>query len=331
MMNAPFEHPLTDDYDYLVFPHEIDSFVESSSDRTELTVDTFRQYTGHTVYALTVTDPAVSNEQKMALFVSRPHAHEPAGTAAIMELTRALLSNSNYNEVAPEWRSDILRNFVITLVPDANPSGSHRAPVKFWDGTDVPNEQFFLWMFGESGQKPGERFPRLATWNMSEVTLPALLGIAYEQIEEQVYVEPNRDYRSTFFRSFFELDKSYNYDVWLDLHQTEFINSDRNTEVHLATCHDDLPADIKEAHSSLGEAIHQRWHDSGANPATTPKAPYRTNEIQRDFLTKVWFPISSRMVHIGTEVQNNNPRTPTPVQVYLQGVALMQTLEWMKK
>jgi len=155
-----------------------------------------------------------------------------------------------------------------------------------------------------------------------EVTPPTLLGIAYEQIDEHTYIEPNRDYRSTFFQSFFELDKKYNYDVWLDLHQTEFINSENNASIHLPTCYDDLSEDLQTEHYDLGEAITRRWRESGAMPKDEPQVPYRTNHAQRDFLTAVWLPISSRLVHIVTEVQNNNPKTPIPMQVYFQGVAL---------
>ena len=300
-------------------------------DMPEVTVNTFLQHTGHSVYALTLTDLEIPRDQKQALFVSRPHAHEPAGTAAILELAKALLGHGAYKGSDSAWRSHILKNYVITLIPDANPSGSERAPVKFWNGSEIPNEQFFLWMFGESGETARERFPRLADWDMREVTPPALLGIAYEQIDDHTYAEPNRDYRSTFFQSFFELDKKYNYDVWLDLHQTEFVNSEKNTEVHLPTCQGDLPDRIRDRHYALGTAIQRRWQESGGISSDEPKVPYRTNETQRDFLTKVWLPISSRLVHIVTEVQNNNPRTPTPMQVYLQGVALLETLQWMEK
>lgn len=328
-MKIPFEQPLLEQYDCCVFPDEVQAMVRDWEGRPELTVDIFPQYSGHAVHALTLTDPAVPRAEKQALFVSRPHAHEPAGTAAMAELAKALLSQGIYRALDAEWRRDILSRFVITLVPDANPFGSCRAPVKFWDGSEIPNEKFFLWMFGESGEKAGERFPRVAHWDMREVVPPALLGIAYEQVDEYTYVEPNRDYRSTFFRSFFELDKRYGYDVWLDLHQTEFVNSDRNAEVHLPTCYDDLHVELQRKHRALGEAIHRRWRESGALPKDEPVVPYRNNATQRDFLTAVWLPISSRLVHVVTEVQNNNLRTPVPMQVCFQGVAMLETLDWM--
>ena len=327
----PFEQPLSPNYNYLVFPEEVESLLPDLKGLPEVSTQLFYQYSGHQVTAITVTDPSVPRGDKQALFISRPHAHEPAGTAAILELFKALLGYGFYSGMEAEWRKEILRHHLITFVPDANPGGSCRAPVKFWDGSEIPNEKFFLWMFGESGEKAGERFPRLSEWDRREVEEPALIGIAYEQIDGNVYVEPNRDLRSTFFRSFFELDKQYSYDVWLDLHQTEFVNSAHNCTTHLATCHEEIPVNLQEKHLSLGESIHKRWREIGGIPGEKPQIPYRTNEIQRKFLSKVWLPLSSRLVHLVTEVQNNNPRTPIPQQVQLQGASILATLNWMSR
>ena len=326
-MQHPFYDQKTADYGYVVFPNAVDALVEQV---VGAQVDRFEQWSGHTVWAITFGDDGdVSTKRK--LFVSRPHAHEPAGVAACGELIRALAGLGDYADGWQDWREDILSKFVITLVPDANPMGSARAPVTFWDGSKIPNEQFFLWMFGESGEKAGERFPRVACWDKREVVEPALLGIAYEQIDDHIFVEPNRDYRSTFFKSFFELDKKYQYDVWLDLHQTEFINSDSNSDVHLPTCLYDLPEEMQTKHQSLGDALHVCWRKAGGVPRDTPSVPYQNNATQKAFLDAVWKPISERMVHVVTEIQNNNPKTPAPMQVHLQLAALMETLDWMRE
>jgi hypothetical protein len=60
-----------------------------------------------------------------------------------------------------------------------------------------------------------------------------------------------------------------------------------------------------------------------------PEVPYRNNGAQRALLNAVWRPISERLVHAVTEVQNNNPATPVDEQVRLQLVAVLETLEWM--
>jgi hypothetical protein len=316
---------------YHVTPDEVDVLVGEleAMGVPELDICSFRQYSGRNVHALTLTDPESDNGGKQRLFISRPHAHEPAGTAACTELAKALAGYEDYADQNGGWRQWVLENFVVTLVPDANPGGSQRAPVKFWDGSEIPNEQFFLWMFGESGDTPGERFPRVDTWDSREVTPPSLLGIAYEQIDEYTYVEPNRDHRSTFFKSFFELDTLHHYGLWLDLHQTEYVNSDRNCHVGLPTMYDALPQVLQEQHLELGDAVHARWAREGGTPYDHPLASYQNNQVQRDFLARVWAPISGRMVHLVTEVQNNNIRTPVATQVRLQLAAVLETMAWM--
>jgi hypothetical protein len=321
-VKAPaYEWP--DRAEYCVWPDAVEALVADLGGTPDLRVDEFPQYRGRAVYALTF------GRGKKRLFVSRPHAHEPAGAAACMELAKALAGWRDYGVRNAAWRAWVLAHFSITLVPDANPGGSARAPVEFWDGTEIANEQFFLWMFGESGEEKGTRFPRVDAWDMREVVAPALIGIAYEQLEDFLYVEPNRDYRSTFFRSFFALDAAATYDVWLDLHQTEFLNSDRNTALFLPTCQDELSLAMQTAHLSLAEVIMARWRQAGARPRERAEIPYRNNDVQRNLLNAVWRPISERMVHIVTEVQNNNPATPVEDQVRLQILAVLATLEWM--
>ncbi|MBT5830307.1 MAG: hypothetical protein HOH77_08955 [Candidatus Latescibacteria bacterium] len=325
-MKHPFSEIFTPDYDFVVFPGDVARLIEQLEGPR---IDTFKQWTGDTIWAVTF-GAGEDWSRKKKLFVSRPHAHEPAGVAACAELIRALAGLGIYAQGWDAWRETVLEEFVITLVPDANPMGSVRAPVTFWDGSHISNERFFLWMFGESGEEVGARFPRVACWDKREVTEPALLGIAYEQIDAHTFVEPNRDYRSTFFKSFFELNDRYHYEVWLDLHQTEFVNSDRNCDVHLRTCLYDLPAVMQDKHQALGEALHACWRRAGGVPRDTPSVPYQNNEIQKAFLNTVWRPISEKMVHAVTEIQNNNPKTPNEMQVHLQLAALMETLHWMR-
>ncbi|MDA0745688.1 MAG: M14 family zinc carboxypeptidase [bacterium] len=327
-----FTHISDPDHFYHVTPDEIDQLAEDLNTLTTpaLTIDVFPQHIGRNVYALTFNDPAY-DRPKQRIFISRPHAHEPAGTAACTELVKTLAGYSEYANQNTAWREYVLKNFIVTLVPDANPGGSQHAPVKFWDGSEVPNERFFLWMFGESGETPGERFPRVDTWDMRKVTPPALLGVAYEQIDEHTYVEPNRDYRSTFFSSFFECDKIHHYDAWLDLHQTEFVNSDRNCQIFLPLLFETLPESRQAKYRSLGEAIHTSWKQEGAAPFDHPQVPYKNNPTQRDFLARVWGPIDERMLHLVTEVQNNNLRTPISTQVRLQLAAILETISWLQK
>ncbi|HAA73718.1 TPA: hypothetical protein DCE37_01180 [Candidatus Latescibacteria bacterium] len=306
------------DLDQLVVtPDEADGFIEDLPDEV---VHVYQQYGGRKVYRITVGTPG----QPHILF-TRPHAHEPAGTAACFEWIRRLLDGND------EWASQVLESFRLSLIPDANPSGSQRAPVKFWDGTRYENKTFFLWMFGESGDEPGERFPRLDTWDARDVTFPALLGIAYEQLDEHTYVEPNRDHRSTFFRAYFDLHAKEPVDVWLDMHQTEYVGSDRNTHINLPTNQDQLVKGLQDHHVGLGGAIHDRWRREGANPHDAPRHPYASNPVQRDFLNAVWHAITPKTLHLVTEVQNNSTRTPVETQVSLQMAAMDETLRYVRE
>lgn len=333
-MTPPFEHTETPEAQYHVTPDEVDQLVaELEALRCpNLCINRFPQFDDRTVYALTFTSAEGDRRPRKRLFISRPHAHEPAGVAAQTELAKTLAAWGPYGARNREWRQWVLENFVVTLVPDANPSGSQRAPVRFWDGSYCDNRQFYLWMFGESGEKPGERFPRVPAWDMREVTPPALLGICYERITEHVYVEPNRDRRSTFFRSFEALDKIHNYQVWLDLHQTEFENSDYyNTEVFVPVCIDRLDPPSQEKCRSLGNAIINRWQNDGGQPVRIIPPLYKNNPQQARYLVDAWLDLCQRVTHVISEVQNNAPRTPPALQVRLEILAVLETLEWMER
>jgi hypothetical protein len=301
-----------------VTPDEADVFAREIGSLSGIEIRMWEQFGGRSAYQITL-----GTEGKPHLYFTRPHAHEPAGTAACFEWIRRLCARED------DWSTEILARFRLSFMADANPTGSRRAPVKFWDGTRYPNETFFLWMFGESGEIDGERFPRVGAWDRREVTDPKLLGIAYEQIDEHTYVEPNRDHRSTFFKAYFDLHRREPVDVWLDLHQTEYVGSDRNTHVNLPTNFDDLDADLQTHYQGLGDHIHDRWRAEGATPHDSPRRPYTGNQTQYDFLNAVWSAITPQSLHLVTEVQNNNTRTPVPTQVWLQMAAMDETLRYL--
>lgn len=333
-MTPLFEIPGDSGHFYHVTPDEVNRLVAELEGLRcpDLRIDRFPQFDGRTVYALTFTAAQGDWRGRKRLFLSRPHAHEPAGVAAQTELAKVLAGWGDYGSQNREWCRWALENFVITLVPDANPSGSQRAPVKFWDGSYCENRQFYLWMFGESGEEPGARFPRVPAWDMREVTPPALLGICYERLDEYTYLEPNRDRRSTFFRSFEALDKNYGYQVWLDLHQTEFEHSNYyNTEVFVPVCIDQLDEAAQEKCRSLGNAIIERWQRDGGQPVRTIPQLYKNNPEQARYLVDAWLDICRRVTHVISEVQNNAPRTPPVLQVRLEILAVLETLEWMER
>ncbi len=311
---------IPDEDDLIATPDEADRHVERYETAENVRLDRFTQYGGRTVYALTVGDGPIG------VFVSRPHAHEPAGTAASWLMLKWL---SGSDTAMATWRQDVWSRFTLTFVPDANPGGSERAPVRFWDGTRIPNETFFLWMFGERGDAPGERFPRVPSWDDRETVPPRLLGIAYEQIDDRTYVEPNRDHRSTFFRSFFEMQEQRAYESWLDLHQTEYVGSKNNCHINVPTGLSSFAPDLQERYVAMAESIHERWREEGAHPRDHPGSGYPRRSGQAAYLNKAWDEIERTLYHLVTEVQNNNTRTPVRTQVRLQVAAVDAALRWL--
>lgn len=302
----------------VVGPDEADAFVGGLDGNPDVEVQAWRQFGGRDAYRITLGTRGMPH-----VFVTRPHAHEPAGTAACFEVLRRLVQRPD-----DAWSAWVLGNFRLSFLPDANPGGSQRAPVKFWDGGAYPNEVFFLWMFGEAGEKEGQRFPRVDAWDMRQVVPPRLVGIAYERLDEHTYVEPNRDHRSTFFRAYFALHAAEPVDLWLDLHQTEYVGSEYNCHINLPLGYDDLSAPMQQHCTRLGQAIHERWRGEGARPRPALAVPYRNNPDQFNFLKAAWGPISARTLHLVTEVQNNNPKTPVGRQVWLQLAAIDQALRY---
>lgn len=136
-------------------------------------------------------------------------------------------------------------------------------PVDWWDGTKYANREFGQFMFGRA--KDGSNFPRVGRWNIRDMQ-PAWLGIAYEQINDDEYVEPNRDRASTYFKLLLRMSAKYAYDAHLDLHQTEFERSKYNASVVLPFSQKDLPEPVRTANQQLGDFIVKALRDGGGTP-----------------------------------------------------------------
>jgi hypothetical protein len=315
----PFAIQIPPADDLVVTPDEADAFVADLSNRPDVEIEAWPQFGGRTAYQI-----SLGTKGKPHAFFSRPHAHEPAGTAACFELLRRCVYTPD-----DAWSQWLLSNFRLSVLPDANPGGSQRAPVKFWDGTQYPNQEFFLWMFGESGDEAGQRFPRVPCWDSRQVTFPALLGIAYEQIDAHTYIEPNRDQRSTFFKTFAALHAKEPVDLWLDMHQTEYVGSVHNCHINMPAAFDQLAPQVQSHYRQIGTTIHDYWRQLDATPYATPSVPYRNNPEQSQFLQAAVQDILPDTFQIITEVHNNNSQTPIDQQVRLQLAAIDQSLRYL--
>jgi hypothetical protein len=291
-----------------------------------LVVDAITQHTGHRVLALTVGAPP-SGTRRPAAWFCVPHAHEPAGTAAIMDILQQLLTGRDLAGAPAGFDYRAARErLTLTFNPDANPGGRTWSPCVWWDGSRYSNDEFWTWMRGLDGQT-GKMWKRVARWSLRQEH-PLRRGIVYEQLNEHEFVEPNRDPGSSLVRLVRRLDARYAYRRSMHLHQTEFANSDRNCMINLPVLQPELPPPVQEANVEWARAVIARWTALGAAPVPEPRGfPYvRDTETVRWF-RDCWGESQQRTPEIVVEVQNNNPRTPPEAQLELERGAIITTIE----
>jgi hypothetical protein len=149
-----------DSQHWIVMPHQVrDRVAQWQADRaiaSSMRVETMTQYTGEPVFAVTVTDLAAPPAPKRSVWVCVPHAHEPAGTAACMNVLQQLLTGHDLSGRPSQHPCQhILQRVVVTMLPDANPGGRCWAPVLWWDGSQYSNEELWQWMRGVDAETGG--------------------------------------------------------------------------------------------------------------------------------------------------------------------------------
>lgn len=311
---------------WIAMPAQVEAYVVAWA-RTYpaiVSLATLPQFDGHTVYAVTVTDRSTADGTKPALLCVVPHAHEPAGTAACMGVLCQLITGRTL-EGEPSAHDVVAfrRQVVVTIIPDANPGGRARSPVDAWDGLQYTNDEFLAHAFGIDAQS-GERFPRPNRWRVGELEA-SILGIVWERVNADTYVEPNRDPGSSLFRLTRHLSAERTYSRWLDLHQTEFEGTKRNCQVLLPVTQDELPQPIRDENQAWGHEISRAWEALGARPAP-PQALNYTGQ-QRDYFVSLWGEHYRHTPEVSTEVQNNNTSTPPQMQRDLQEAAIWVSIE----
>ncbi|MBM4037410.1 MAG: hypothetical protein FJ290_02755 [Planctomycetes bacterium] len=291
-----------------------------------LRVDSIASFSGHKVYALTLTDPAVPLERKRRCYFSQPHAHEPGTTAGMADAIEQLVTGKDLAGNAT--RLDIekaLAKAILTFNPIGNPQGREAAPVPCWDGSKYTNDQFWCWMRGEDPDNPGKMWKRLDLWDTRVERHPKRIGIVYEQIDEHRYVEPNRSHLSSFFKLFFKLDKEFRYERWLDLHQTEFEKSQFNCMV-LLPIKGLAEGDILAEDAAWGQQVVDAWTRAGYRPQPKPVHLGYTGE-QAEYFRKNWGELHKRMHCISTEVKNNAPDATPEFQMKAQAIAIEESIQ----
>ena len=292
-----------------------------------LRVDHVTSYAGHKVYAITLTDPARPREGKRAHYFAQPHAHEPGATAGMIDVIEQLVTGRDLaGQPTPLDRDAVLAKTILTFNPIGNPRGREAAPVLVWDGSRYSNDEFWCWMRGDDPANPGHMWHRFDLWDVRDHPRhPDPIGIVYEPIDEHRWVEPNRSHLSSYFKLFFRMDAELGYDCWLDLHQTEFVNSDRNCMI-LLPIEGLATGTILVQDIAWGQAICDAWAAAGFRAVPQPKALGYTG-VQADYFRRCYGAVHQRMNKLSTEVKNNAADAPPEFQLTAQVIAIQKSIE----
>jgi hypothetical protein len=290
----------------------------------QITLHAWPQYGGEVVRGLTLATAGAEPERvPFRLLVTVPHAHEPACTAACVDVACQLVTGQHRDGTPADVDAErLLARALVTLLPDTNPQGRARSPERCWDGARWDNDHFLKVAFGIA--RDGERFGRYPEWRFSEHE-PRLVGIVYEQRDTDRYVEPNTHRDSTHTRAIDDLFARYRYTHHLDMHQHE-----GDEAALLPSDFDDLPPDAQTHLRDWSAKLIAAWRAVGASPRPEPNIPYR-GQPRQQFFRDYWRGRCPGMLRLVSEVRNNrHSRTgePTPMEHQLRAclAALTATL-----
>ncbi len=287
-------------------------------------IDSLDSYSGDTVYAISLSQ--FSNNDKPAHYFAQPHAHEPAATAGMINVIEQMVTGKDlFGNASSLDVEHVLQNCVLTFNPIGNAQGRSKAPVTYWDGTQYTNDQLWCWMRGEDPENPGHMWERFNIWDDRKLNAPNPVGIVYEQIDEHRWVEPNRTQLSTYFKLFFKMDAQYHYLSWLDLHQTEYVDSEFNCEILIGV--EGSQSDLTHEHNvDWGQSIVDAWTAAGYTPYPQPHAVPYTGE-QANYFKQTWGELRKRIHIISTEVKNNAQDLSPERQLRAQSLAIEKSIE----
>jgi hypothetical protein len=253
----------------------------------------WRQFGGQQVRGLTLGDDG--RERPIRLLAAVPHANEPAPTVALVDLAAQLITGKHLDGSASQLAvKTILEQCLLTLLPDTNSQGRLRSSCRAWDGS-VDNEEFLRIVFGETAR--GERFGRHPEWRMSDHR-PRKIGIIFEQLDEDLWVEPNTSRRSTHAVAIDELFGQYRHTHFLEMHQTE-----RDEVVFLPATFEEQSSTEQQQINNWARAILQGWERAGM-PHRGSRIPYRGQPRQEQFRA-AWSGRCPSMIMLLSETRNN--------------------------
>ena len=297
-----------------------------------------RQFTGDSVFALTITDPDTPAENKKTAAFVNWHTMEYGACAAIVNVGEMLLTGRDlHGNEAPFDAREFCRRFVITLIPDANPQGKLRLPFAITDGSQLDNtdeETVARLYFGTCNGKP---FRRCERWRMPEEHVE-VAGAIYEKISADEYVIPDMDERSTAMRILYTLGLGQPYDMAGLMHQAEFMNMEENA--YCATSIEPwIPVEIQATQERWAQAVIEHWRHVGGRPVEAVDHHHWgpdswvidpvtgcVRKMANDYLT-----LRFGCPCLTIETQMNDPRTSPQEQMRLGTEAIIASLEFLKK
>lgn len=311
---------------WVSYPHEWQPLFREWGARfpeeIELTVQ--EQFGEGELLALTFFPKGMS--ANFRLLVAVPHAHEPAPTAACVNVASQLLWGKFLDGTSTSLPVEVLREkALVTLLPDSNPQGRSRSPQRCWDGTSVDNETFWKYAFGIAWD--GSRFGRYPQWQFSE-RRPRRIGLVYERLDEDTFVEPNTSRRSSHARMMDVLFERFHYTHYLDMHQHEW-----DEATFLPSDYDVRTPSEQEILVQWAGAVVAAWENAGAKPRRKPVIPY-LGQPRHQFFLDFWRGRCPGMLTLTTEVRNNRydptgEPTPLAYQFRMASLALEATLLYL--
>jgi len=304
-------------------------------------IDEAQQFTGDTIYAITVTSKNAGKKRNILFGV--PHAHEPAGTAAAMGFLNEIITGQRLDKTASILpREKILQEVRLTFIPLGNPYGRKRAPVDWWDGSKYSNEEFESIMIGRLMGNPSGKLAN-TFWHYHYLFNQVVerleeIGIVWEQIGDELYAEPHFYKGCGFGKLIDRLSDEFHYDLFIELHQGMEEGENMDTLV-IHPREDWVPQRSVAIADQVESCILAKWAEAGATPYPADPDYYRRSgrarlpdfdkPAERGKMSIDWLALKSGTPSLTIEVQNNNPRTPADEQLFYQQTAIEACVEFL--
>jgi hypothetical protein len=219
------------DNTWIVMPGPVEETLQRWSQEYPqyVALDWVEGYSGYRTYAVILTDTARKDEVKRKILFLQPHGHEPAQTAAQMDIINQLLTGYTLDgEESDSPVNEILENMVLVFNPIGNPDGRSRIPVPYWNERFDYHTAASYWTGRLRGaDRYWEEGNKYCIIHPSEHDLDPdyPIGLRWEKFEDDSYIDgwnatvPLERNESTVARLAMRILSKHSFEVVLDLHQ----------------------------------------------------------------------------------------------------------------